>query len=83
MMFALPSMSNLLISTIVFFIAVWYVRRYLDEQGIPAGMTCSILVFTLASLASWGAGETVDFIQGPPQPQTSVGLSQKAVQIQP
>lgn len=78
MMFALPSMSNLLISTIVFFIAAWYVRRYLDEQGIPAGMTRSILVFTLASLVSWGAGEAVDFIQGP-QAQTSVDLPQKAV----
>lgn len=80
-MFALPSMWNLLISTIVFFIAAWYVRRYLDEQGIPAGMTRSILVFTLASLVSWGAGEAVDFIQGT-QAQTSVDLSQKTIQIQ-
>ncbi len=79
-MFELPSMWNLVISTIAFFIAAWYIRRYLDEQGIPAGMTRSILVFTLASLASWGAGEGVDFIQGP---QTSIDLSQKSVQLQP
>ena len=81
-MFALPSMWNLLISTIVFFIAAWHVRRYLDEQSIPAGMTRSILVFTLASLVSWAAGEAVDFIQGP-QAKTSVDLPQKTIQVQP
>jgi hypothetical protein len=78
-------MWNLLISTIVFFIAAWYIRRYLDEQGIPAGMTRSILIFTLASLVSWGAGELVDLIQGPqPATQTSGDLSQllKAAQTQ-
>lgn len=78
MMFELPSMWNLAISTIAFFIAAWYIRRYLDEQGIPAGMTRSILIFTIASLVSWGAGEAVDFIQGP-----QIDLSQKTVQIQP
>jgi len=30
--------------TLVFFIAAWYIRRYLDEQGIPKGMTRSLLV---------------------------------------
>ena len=56
-------MWNLIISTIVFFIAVWYIRRYLDENGIPQGMTRGILVFALASLVSWGAGEMVDWTQ--------------------
>ncbi len=67
-MSALPSIWNIAVSTIVFFIAAWYVRRYLDEQDIPAGMTRSILVFTLASLASWGAGESVDYLQGKEAP---------------
>jgi hypothetical protein len=76
-MFELPSMANLLISTIVFFIAAWYIHRYLDEQGIPAGMTRSVLVFTLASLVSWGSGELVDWTQGTkPAAQTSGDLSQ-------
>ncbi len=56
----MPSMWNLVISTLVFFIAAWYFHRYLDEQGIPKGMTRGILVFTLASVVSWGAGEVVD-----------------------
>lgn len=80
-MFALPSMWNLIISTLVFFMAVWYIHRYLNEQGIPKGMTRGILVFTLASLVSWGAGEMVDWtqekIEGPkPVAKTPDGLSQ-------
>ena len=90
-MFMLPSMWNLIISTIVFFIAAWYVRRYLEEQGIPKGLTRGTLVFVLASMVSWGAGELVDWgqeeIEGPqPVAQTSADLSQllKAVgQAQP
>ncbi len=62
-MFALPSLWNLIISTLVFFIAAWYIRRYLDEQGIPKGMTRSLLVLVLASLVSWGAGAGADWAQ--------------------
>jgi hypothetical protein len=69
-MFKLPSMWNLIISTIVFFIAAWYARRYLDEQEIPKGMTRSILVLALASFVSLGVGKMVDWTQekvvGPP-----------------
>lgn len=68
-MLALPSLWNLFISTIVFFIAVWALRRYLEEQGIPKGMTRSLLVFILAWLLAWVAGEIVDWtvekIDGP------------------
>lgn len=62
-MFAMPSMWNLIISTIVFFIAAWYIHRYLDEQGIPKGPTRGILVLVIASLLSWGAGYFVDMTQ--------------------
>ncbi len=90
-MFTLPSMWNLVISTIVFFIAAWYIRRYLDEQGLPKGTTRGVLVFAIASLISWGSGEMVDWtqekIQGPqPVAQAPSDLSQllKAVgQAQP
>jgi hypothetical protein len=78
-MFTLPSIWNLVISTIVFVIAVWYIRRYLEAQGIPKGMTRGLLVLILAYIVSWGAGETVDWIQekieGPqPAAQTSDNL---------
>jgi hypothetical protein len=70
-MFTLPTMWNLIISTVVFFVAAWYIHRYLDENGVPKGITRGILVFTLASLVSWAAGEAVDWtqerIEGPQQ----------------
>ncbi len=80
-MLALPSIWNLIISTIVFFIAAWYINRHLDEQGIPKGMTRGMLVLVLGSVMSWGSGEMVDWIQNKiegPQPaaQTSGDLSQ-------
>jgi len=73
-------MLNLIISTIVFFVAAWFANRYLDEQGIPKGMTRGVLVFALASLVSWGACEMVDWaqikIEGPQAAaQDSVDLS--------
>ena len=66
-MFALPSMWNLIISTLVFFVAAWYFNRVMDEQSLPGGMTRGLLVFVLASMLSWGAGELVDRIQGKPE----------------
>lgn len=90
-MFTLPSMWNLIISTIVFFISAWYIHRYLDDMSIPKGLTRGILVFTLASLVSWGVGDLVDWaqykIEGPqPVAQTPADLTQllKAInQAQP
>jgi len=54
-------MLYLVISTIVFFVAAWFINRYLDEQNIPKGMTRTMLVFTLAAMLSWGSGELVDW----------------------
>lgn len=59
-MFSLPSIWNILISTIVFVIAAWYIRRKLDEHGLPKGMTRGLLVFVLAYMVSWGVGKLVD-----------------------
>ncbi len=81
-MFTLPSMSNLIVSTIVFFIAAWYIHRYLDAQEMPKGMTRSILVFTLASLVSWGSGEAVDWAQGRSEgPKTTAQSPSDAQQL--
>lgn len=49
-------MLNLTISTIVFFVAAWFLNGYLDEQGIPRGFTRIVVVLVLASLMSWGVG---------------------------
>ena len=70
-MFTLPTLGNLVISTIVFFVAAWYCHRYLDAQGIGKGMARGLSVFVVASIVSWAAGEMVDWIQGP-QPVSSI-----------
>ena len=80
-MFTLPSLWNLIISSLVFIIAAWYLQRYLEEQGLPKGMTRGTLVFALASLVSWGSGEMADWtqekIEGPqPVAKSSDDLSQ-------
>ena len=62
-MFEIPSVWNLVISTIVFFVAAKYLHRFLEEQGLPKGITRGTLVFTLASLISWGSGEMVDWTE--------------------
>ena len=60
-MFTLPSTWNIVISTIVFIIAAWYLHRLLDEHGMPKGMTRGLLVFVLAYAISWASGELVDW----------------------
>jgi hypothetical protein len=74
----LPSVWNIVISTIVFFVAVWYFNRLLNEQGIPKGMTRGLTVFVLAYLVAWGSGELVDWVAGP---QPEVEVSQDATQL--
>lgn len=74
-------MLNLTISTIVFFVAAWFLNSYLDEQGIPRGFTRIVLVLVLASLMSWVVGWGVDWAQMKVEgPQASVqnpsGLTQ-------
>ncbi|MGC2165077.1 MAG: hypothetical protein WA632_03565 [Gallionella sp.] len=56
-------MLNLVISTLLFFLAAWFLNRYLDEQGLPKGMTRGMLVFTLAAMVSWGGGTFADWAQ--------------------
>jgi len=62
-MLELPSLANLVVSTLVFCVAVWYLHRYFDTQGLPKGMTRTLLVMCLATLVSWAAGHAVDLVQ--------------------
>lgn len=56
-------MLNLAFSLIVFFVAAWFLNGYLNEQGIPNGLTRAIMVLVLASLTSWGVWRTIDWTQ--------------------
>ncbi len=73
-MFTLPSLWNLIISTLVFFITAKYLHIYLESQGLAKGMVRGTLVFTVASLISCGSEDMVDWTQ------EKIGVSQPATQ---
>ena len=51
---------SLLISTIAFFVASFYIKRYLEKMDIPKGMVRNLSVFVLALAVSYGVGFAVD-----------------------
>ena len=55
---------DLILSTVAFFVAVHYLRRYLDDMEVEKGMTRSILIFVLASVASTAVSSVVEKLQG-------------------
>ena len=55
-------MLSLLISTIVYFVASYAIKRYMDNNNYPAGLTRSALIFCLALLVAYGASFIVDFL---------------------
>ncbi len=71
-MFELPTLWNFVVSTLVFFIATAYVKRYLEGQGVADGRTRTILVLVLASVMSWGAGAAADWAEGQLDSPTAV-----------
>lgn len=72
---------SLILSTIAFFVAVFYLGRYLDSQGINKGLTRSMLVFILASIVSIGASSVVDFISNAFEGEQSRVASTDPLQI--
>lgn len=57
-------MTSLMLSTIAFFVAGFFIRRYLDSIDAPRGMTRSILIFCAALMIAYGVGALVDVIVG-------------------
>lgn len=61
-------MLSLILSTLFFFVAARYFKRYLDDMDIPQGMTRGILVFTLAMTVAWCAAAAINWIQADTKP---------------
>jgi hypothetical protein len=59
-------MLSLIISTIVFFVASFFLNRYLDDWGLDKGKARTLLVIALASLLSYGTMSLVDHFTGTP-----------------
>jgi hypothetical protein len=55
-------MPGLVVSTIVFFVASYLIKRRMDESDLPKGLTRNVLVFSLALAVSYGAAVLVDWL---------------------
>jgi hypothetical protein len=55
---------SLVVSTVAFFVASYFIKRHLDEIGIPKGMTRSIVIFVLALGVAYGVAFLVDRVLG-------------------
>jgi len=55
-------MLGLILSTVTFFVAAFFIKRRLEGMGIPKGMTRGLVVFVLAAAAAYGVAFLVDRI---------------------
>ena len=55
-------MLSMVLSTIAFFIASYYLRRYMDDADIPKGVTRSVLIFSIALMASYFVALAADYL---------------------
>jgi ABC-type Na+ efflux pump permease subunit len=57
-------LAGLIASTIAFFAASYFIKRSMDENDIPKGMTRNLTIFTLAIAVAYGVGWLVDRVAG-------------------
>jgi len=53
--------ARLVFGTIAFFVASYFIRRYLNEIGIPRTLVRGLVVFVLALAAAYGVAFIVDW----------------------
>jgi len=58
-------MRSLVVSTIVYFVAAFFIKRRLDAMDIPRGMTRTLATMSLALLVAYGASAALDWLVPP------------------
>ncbi len=53
-------MLSLVLSTVAFFAASYFAKRYLDGMGMPKGPTKSLSIFCFAAVVSYAVAYLVD-----------------------
>ena len=53
-------MLSLVISTLAFFVASYFIKRWADDNDIPKGMTRCISIIVLALALSYGVAWAMD-----------------------
>ena len=56
------SLGDIVVSTIAYFVAAFFIKRQFDEMEIPRGTTRSLLVFALALGAAYAAQSALDWM---------------------
>ena len=57
-------MLSFFVSTVAFFVAGYFIRRYLDDMGIEKTWTRGVVVFVAALLVAYAVAFVVDRIAG-------------------
>jgi len=57
-------MLSLVFGTIAFFVASYFIKRYLDDIGIPKTLVRGLVVFVLALAAAYGVAFVVERAAG-------------------
>jgi len=52
--------ASIITSTIAFFVASYFIKRWMDDNDIPKGVTRSVTIFVLAVALAYGVGWLVD-----------------------
>jgi hypothetical protein len=55
-------MTSLVLSTIAFFVASFYIKRYLDGIGVPNTVTRGLVIFVLALAIAYGVAFIVGLV---------------------
>jgi hypothetical protein len=55
-------MASLVISTIAYVIAAFFIKRWLDGMDIPKSMTRSLVIFVGAAIVSYGVAYVIDLV---------------------
>ncbi len=55
-------MTSFIISVVAYLIAAFYIKRWLDEIGIPKTMVRGLVIFVLAAVVSYGVAYVVDLV---------------------
>jgi len=54
--------AALIASTIAFFVASYFIKRWMEENDIPKSVTRGVAIFVLAVAVAYGVGWLVDRI---------------------
>jgi hypothetical protein len=75
-------MLSFFLSTVVFFVAAYYLNDYLDDQGMEHNMSRKMLVGTIATVISFGAGWIIDKVVDGDTPSSGLSVTRMATSMQ-